>query len=165
MGLARDSSPDASQASGAARLPLPARVWLRLLSSSEPRVSFGSRRDPPRSRDTIPASSPPSMASPPASIPKPATCHTFRHYFATHLPESGSDILAVQEHLGHRDITTPRISTPVRTRGGLGARSPGDILEVLPGGIGRNHLYSHPRWWRMVTAEHGRRRANGLWGR
>ncbi len=77
MGLARDSSPDTSQASGAARLPLPARVWLRPLSSSAPRVSSGSRGDSPRSRDTLPASTPPSMASPPSG----------RHPEACHLPQ------------------------------------------------------------------------------
>jgi len=52
----RDSSPEASQASGAARLPLPARVWLRPLSRSEPRYSSGSRGDSPRSRDALLAS-------------------------------------------------------------------------------------------------------------
>jgi len=74
MGVARDSSPDASQASGAARLPLPARVWLRPLSSSEPRFSSGSRGASPRSLDTIPASTPPSMASPPSGR-HPEACH------------------------------------------------------------------------------------------
>jgi hypothetical protein len=128
MESARDSSPDASQASGAARLPLPARVWLRLFFSSEPCVSSGSRGASPRSRDTIPASTPPSMASPPAGIPKPVTCPTVRHCFATHLLESGYDIHPVQELLGHEDITPTRSSTYVINRGRLRARSRVDVL-------------------------------------
>jgi site-specific recombinase XerD len=61
-------------------------------------------------------------------LAKHATCHTLRHSFARHLPESGYDIRAVQELLGHTDITTTRISTHVLNRGGLGARSPVDVL-------------------------------------
>ena len=56
MGLARGISPDASQASGAASLSLPARVRLRPLSRCEPRFSSGSRGDSPRSRDALLAS-------------------------------------------------------------------------------------------------------------
>jgi site-specific recombinase XerD len=61
-----------------------------------------------------------------AGLTKPASCHTFRHSFATRLLESGYDIRTIQELLGHRDVATTMIYTHVLNRGGRGVRSPLD---------------------------------------
>lgn len=63
-----------------------------------------------------------------AGLLKRATCHTFRHSFATHLIEDGYDIRTVQELLGHTDVRTTMIYTHVLNRGGRGVRSPIDAL-------------------------------------
>ena len=63
-----------------------------------------------------------------SGVCKPASCHTLRHSFATHLLEGGYDIRTVQELLGHNDVRTTMMYTHVLNRGRLAVRSPGDAL-------------------------------------
>lgn len=63
-----------------------------------------------------------------SKIGKRITCHSFRHSFATHTLENGSDIRTIQVLMGHTDVRTTMIYTHVLNRGGLGVQSPADRL-------------------------------------
>jgi hypothetical protein len=82
-----------------------------------------------------------------AGIVNPASCHTFRHCFATHLLERGYDIRTVQELLGHKDVKTTLLYTHVMRKGADATPKQEETEKKERAGLGLRALsYCAPRW-------------------
>jgi integron integrase len=94
--------------------------------STDPRTGKTRRHHP----DPSPINKAVGRATRCAGISKPVSAHTFRHSFATHLLQRGTDIRTIQALLGHNDISTTMIYTHVLQQGGHGVPSPLDDLDL-----------------------------------
>ena len=83
-------------------------------------------------------------------IPKQATCHTFRHSFATEALRGGCDIRTLQHVMGHRDVRTAMIYLHVVEQSGLHLRSafdqPDPLDEDGPDPVGPPNVHRAPEW-------------------